>query len=248
MESIDDKSGFFQPFFYHRNIGLGHIAAGELDFRALVLAQLCLEEFLQRLATFSGAHPDYFGAFQVIDNGGVLVPLTVGDLVNTHVGQVSDLMVGSLSVDDVVYQIRYRRLRNTKKFCCRLLCHLLSEAKKRILEAITDPGKIVGPGNLFLYPAMSGTKDLLGSIEQKHLDAVNGNVPPLPLQLRLIDDLATKSALGASTAILVRLDHNGKGSITIKKLEIGYLENVLEPEKLTDKLGCIQMALSLLWG
>ena len=121
----------------------------------------------------------------------------------------------------------------------------MSEAKKRILEAITDPGKVVGPGDLFLYPAMGGAKDLLGSIEKKHLDPVNGNVLPLPLHLRLTDDPATKSALGASTPVLVRLDHNGEGSITIKKFEVGYFENVLEPEKLADKLGCIQMALSL---
>ena len=106
MESIDNKSGFIQPFFYHRNIRLGHIAAGELDFRALVFAQLCLEEFLQSLAAFSGSHPYDLGAFQVIDDGGVLMSLAVRNLVNTHVGQVSDLMVGSLSINDVVYQVR----------------------------------------------------------------------------------------------------------------------------------------------
>ena len=167
------------------------------------------------------------------------MPLAVGDLVNTHMGKVSDLMIGPLAGDDAVYQIRDRRLRNVKKSRCRFLSHLLSKTKKCILEAIADPGKVVCPGNLLLYSSVSGAKDLLRSIKQKYFNTVNWNISPLPLYLRLTNDFASKPALGTSTSVLVRLDHYSKSPVTIAKLKINNFENLLEPEKLADKLGCV---------
>jgi class 3 adenylate cyclase len=60
----------------------------------------------------------------------------------------------------------------------------------------------------------------------------------------LANDPAPLAAIGTTTTVLIRLNNDDETSVVVSKLETNHLKNVLESEKLADKLAGTQVALS----
>jgi hypothetical protein len=71
---------------------LAHITAGPFNLLLLIIAQHLVEESVDGLASLSLPNPDDTGTLQVIDNGHVLVPLAVGDLIDAEGCQAANPM------------------------------------------------------------------------------------------------------------------------------------------------------------
>jgi hypothetical protein len=87
---------------------LAHVAAGPADAIALSRAELALEEGIDGLAPLAAADPDDAGTIKVVDEGGVFVPLRIGDLVDADGLEPSDSMARPDPGDRAVQQVGER--------------------------------------------------------------------------------------------------------------------------------------------
>ena len=66
------------------DIGLAHVATGPLNFALLVVSESLVEELINGFSALSAADPYDAGSIQIIDDGGILTALTVGDFINAN--------------------------------------------------------------------------------------------------------------------------------------------------------------------
>jgi len=69
--------------------------------------------------------------------------------------------------------------------------------KHHILETIGYPGIDIGPGDIFLDPAMAPAFDLPWAVPEKNRPPTDGNVPPYPIAVHFPNEASTMFAPGA---------------------------------------------------
>ena len=105
VEAVQDQGRILAVGLDGSNVGFAHVAAGPRDLGFLVVAEGLGEEPVDGLTPFTCADPDHTGPIQVVDDRGILVALSVGDLINPYRLETSDLVPLPTPFDGPVQQV-----------------------------------------------------------------------------------------------------------------------------------------------
>ena len=212
-----------------------HVAAGPLDLLPLVIAEYLVEEFVDGFALLALSDPEHAGAFEVVDNGDVFVPLVVGDLINADGLESPDPVSISNTRDGPMKDIGESRAGNVKEFSSCFLSHQLGVGQHQELEPIGDACIRVRPRDVFLDTTVGRTNDLFGAVEENYSPSTYADVTPFPGLLHDALDFASPSTRGTSASILVRLDEQPEFLQSTLEEIASYFQS-FQFEKLSDKL------------
>ena len=160
------------------DISLTHIATGPLDACFLPLAQEIIEEQINGLTAFTLADPQDTSAIQIVDDGGEFAALAIGDLIDTHRLQASDLMPIAHPIDDSVQQIGKGRLCHLQDLSSGLLGHDLAQGAESPLQTAGDTRIGGSPWDRLLCNPVRRALNLLRCIPEKNLQAHEGDIFP----------------------------------------------------------------------
>ena len=135
VETVEDESGIRAVVFDGLDIGAAHIATGPTDAAALVFGEVLGEERVDGLAAFTGANPEDPGAVQIINDGGELAALGIGDFIDSDSDQTTDFVTGAGAGDDAVKQVGEGGLGHVEQEGGGLLSHHLAESADAEFEA-----------------------------------------------------------------------------------------------------------------
>jgi hypothetical protein len=206
MEAIQNQGNVGAVIIDCTHIGSAHITACPLDLLFLVGTEFSFEEGIDGVPAFAPTDPDHAGSVEVIDNGGVLFPFGVGDLVNTDRFQSSDSMAVADSGNRPVQEFRKGRLRNAQYGGGSFLRHLLGIDHQDIFESIGYPGVAISPGDILLYSSVSGALDFSWAIEEANGPSADRKVAPASWGIHRSQDAATTSTFGATGSVLIGFD------------------------------------------
>jgi len=105
MEPIDYQCGVVAVLGNGTDLGLAHITASRFYLLLLVVTELGFEELINRLAAFALSDPDDLGCVQIVDQGGVFMPIFKGDFVHTDVLHTPDTMSITVPLDTAMQLI-----------------------------------------------------------------------------------------------------------------------------------------------
>ncbi len=98
MEAVDDQRDIGAVVRDRLDVGAAHVATGPDNARFLPPAQTLVEEAIDGVAALAWADPQDPRAVEVVDEGGELAALAVGDLVDPERGQAADSVSALRSV------------------------------------------------------------------------------------------------------------------------------------------------------
>jgi hypothetical protein len=82
MKPIEDKNRVWAKPLDGINVGLSQVTGSRHDRLSLLLGEDFCEEPINGFTSLSFANPDHTGTFQIVNDGNVLVPSAVGNLVH----------------------------------------------------------------------------------------------------------------------------------------------------------------------
>ncbi len=206
MEAIQDQGNIGTVIIDCTHIGSAHITACPLDLLFLIGTELGIEEGIDGVPAFAPTDPDHTGSVEVINNGGVLSPFGVGDLVNTDRFQSSDFMAAADSGNQPVQKLREGRFWNVQYGGGSFLRHLLGIDQQNIFKSIGYPGVVIRPGNILLDSSVSGALDFSWAIEEANGPSADRKVVPASWRIQCSQDAAATITFGAACSDLIGFD------------------------------------------
>jgi len=95
METIQNQDSVGTVIFDGPYIGLAHIAAGPLNLLFLIVTKMFGKEFINGASALALADPHNTSTIKIIDDGSVLMPFAVRDLINSYGFKPSDSVSGT---------------------------------------------------------------------------------------------------------------------------------------------------------
>ena len=123
-----------------------------------------MKEVVDGLARFAATHPDHAGVVQVVDQGGVLVILGVGNLIDADPLEAANPVSLPHPVDDAVEDVGHSRGGHAQHLRGSALRHRLAVSQQQVFQTIGGAGARLRPGRLFNVAAMSRTADLARTV------------------------------------------------------------------------------------
>ena len=105
MEAVDDQRHIRTVVRDRPDVGGAHVATDPGDSRFLPPAQPVVEEAVDRVSALALADPQDPRPVQVVDEGGELAALAVGDLVDPERSQAPDGVPAAHPRDDPMQQV-----------------------------------------------------------------------------------------------------------------------------------------------
>jgi len=84
MEAIKNQGYVGAMIFNAGNIGLAHVAAGIFNLLFLIVAEHFVEKMVNSIQAFTLSNPDNAGFIRIVGNGGIFLPLAIGDFGNAN--------------------------------------------------------------------------------------------------------------------------------------------------------------------
>jgi len=194
-----------------------------------------LKEEIDRIPALASFDPNDARSLQIVDDGGVLVALAIGDLVHPDGAQSSDPMLIPEPHNALVEEVREGGGGNMKEPGGGFLGHQLTVDKQGILETIGDSGVGIRPGDLFLDTAVSGAVDLFRLVTEEHGPPANRDVPPHSGGGTDVYDGPPASATGTAASDPVRFHEEMQFLVPMLELVTAY-KDVFQMEQSYDKL------------
>jgi hypothetical protein len=193
-----------------------------------------LKEEVDRIPALASFDPNYARSVEVIDDGGILVALAVGDLIHPDGAQSSDPMPIPKPHNALVEEVREGGGGNMKEPGGGFLGHQLTVDKQGVLESICDSGVGIRPGDLFLDSAVSGAVDFFRLVTEEHGPPENRDVPPHSGGGADMHDSPSTPAMGTAASNLVRLHKEMQFLIPVPELVTTH-KDVFQMEQIYDK-------------
>ena len=171
MEAVDDEPHVRTVVSDRPDVGGAYVATGPGEPRFLPPAQPVVEEAIDGVAALPLAHPQDLRPVQVVDEGGELPALAVGDLVDPERGQAADGVPVAHPRDDSMQQVGQGRGRQPQDLRRGLLGHDLAQSTEAPLQAVGDAGMARRPGDLLLHAPVGRALDLLRGIPEHEAQA-----------------------------------------------------------------------------
>ena len=221
MEAVDDQRDIGAVVRDRPDIGGAHVATGPGNARFLPRAQTVVEEAIDGVATLARADPQDTRAVQVVDEGGELAALAVGDLVDPEGDQAADGVPVTHPRNDPVQQVGQGRGRQQQDLGRGLLGHDLAQGADAPLQAVGDPCRGRCPGDLLLHAPVSRTLNLLRGIPEHDVQAHEGQILPPARLGRLVHNPAASPTCRTAAAVFVRFNRQMQLGVAIFETKIG---------------------------
>src|SRR3990172_4682863 len=219
MEKVDDERGIGAVMLDRLGIGAAHIATGPLDPLPLGIAEVLVKEQVDSGAAFALTNPDDLRPVQIIDDGGELAALQVGNLIDAQRDQPPDLVTEPGPGDDAMKNVGHSRRRHLQDRGRSLLGHDLAQRAEPVLQPVSHSGLNRRPGDIFLDVAVSEADNFLGRVEENDASAKDGDIGPYALIGHSAGDASTSSAFWTPATVLERLDSQVKLLAVVGELE-----------------------------
>jgi len=235
VEAIQNQGDIGAMLLDSSHVGFTHVTGSPENLLSLVLGEAVLEEEVDRFPALASLDPDDARSVQVIDNGGVLVPLAIGDLIHPDGAKSSDPMPIPEPDNALVEEVGQGRGGNAKEPGSGLLGHQLTVDKQGIFKAVGNTGIGICPGDVFLDTSVGGAVDLLGLVTEKHGPPANRDVSPHSGGGTDVHDTPPAPAMGTAASDLVGFHEEMQFLIPIFELEIAH-KDAFQMEQSYDKL------------
>jgi hypothetical protein len=123
MESIQNQFRVRTVILYGTYIGLAHIARCPFDLALLVVTEHFIEELINSFALFAFANPNNTRSVKVIDDSGIFMPFTVGDLINANRFKTPNPVPVTYAGNSAMEMIRESRFWDVQYLCGSFLSH-----------------------------------------------------------------------------------------------------------------------------
>jgi hypothetical protein len=237
MEAIQDQGNVGAMLLDSSYVGLTHVTGSPENLLLLVLGEAALEEEVDRIPALAFFDPNDARSVQVIDDGGVLVALAIGDFVHPDGAQSSNPMLIPKPDNALVEEVGQSRGGDAKEPGSSLLGHQLTIDKQRILKAIGDTSIGICPRDVFLDTAVGGAVDLLRLVTEEHGPPANRDVAPHSERGTDMNDGPPAPAMGTAASDLVRLHEKEQFPISMSELVTAH-KDVFQMEQSYDKFSC----------